>query len=213
MAQSFGQSKTTRRTLHYYALVTRKHKGLYLGMVLSTITYVALLSYANPYVMSLVVDRISLEPVAPDQVFAVFGPFIVALLLINVCGQTASKLQDYTLWKLEIAVSYDLATMCFDALSNQSMSFHSNRFGGTLVSQTTKFMSAYNQLIEGINFPFIPVGVSIASICIALLPRVPVYVIILMALLVVYATVSYIMYRRILNLNEEAAGAQNQLSG
>ncbi len=199
--------------MHYYALVTRKHKGLYLGMVLSTITYVALLSYANPYVMSLVVDRISLEPVAPDQVFAVFGPFIVALLLINVCGQTASKLQDYTLWKLEIAVSYDLATMCFDALSNQSMSFHSNRFGGTLVSQTTKFMSAYNQLIEGINFPFIPVGVSIASICIALLPRVPVYVIILMALLVVYATVSYIMYRRILNLNEEAAGAQNQLSG
>ena len=213
MAESFGAQETTRRTLHYYWLVTRKHLGLYVAMLLSTVGYIALLSYGNPYVMSLVVDRISAEPVAADQVFAVFGPYIAALLLINVVGQASSKLQDYTLWKLEIAVSYDLATMCFDALSNQSMSFHSNRYGGTLVSQTTKFMSAYNQLIEGINFPFIPVVVSIASICVVLGPRVPVYVLILMVLLLAYACVSYYMYKRILNLNEQAAGAQNQLSG
>ena len=213
MAKSFGNQETTRRTLHYYWLVTRQHLGLYIVMVLSTMGYVALLSYANPYVMSLVVDRISAEPVAADQVFEVFGPYIAALLAINICGQASSKLQDYTLWKLEIAVSYDLATMCFDALCNQSMSFHSNRFGGTLVSQTTKFMSAYNQLIEGINFPFIPVFVSVVSICVVLAPRVPVYVVILMVLLVTYACVSYYMYKRILNLNEQAAGAQNQLSG
>ena len=213
MAESFGAQETTRRTLHYYWLVTRKHLGLYVAMLLSTVGYIALLSYGNPYVMSLVVDRISAEPVAADQVFTVFGPYIAALLLINVVGQASSKLQDYTLWKLEIAVSYDLARMCFDALSNQSMSFHSNRFGGTLVSQTTKFMSAYNQLIEGINFPFIPVVVSIASICVVLGPRVPVYVLILMVLLLAYACVSYYMYKRILNLNEQAAGAQNQLSG
>ena len=213
MAKSFGSQATTRRTLHYYWQVTRRHLGLYVAMVLSTIGFGVLLTYGNPYVMSLIVDRISAEPVAADQVFDVFGPYIVALLLINVFGQAASKLQDYTLWKLEIAVSYDLATMCFDALSNQSMSFHSNRFGGTLVSQTTKFMAAYNQIVEGINFPFLPVLESVVFICIILGPRVPAYVVVLMLLLVLYATVSYLMYRRILNLNEQAAGAQNQLSG
>ena len=213
MAKSFGSQQTTRRTLHYYWQVTRNHLGLYITMVLSTIGFGILLTYGNPYVMSLIVDRISAEPVAADQVFNVFGPYIVALLAINVCGQAASKLQDYTLWKLEIAVSYDLATMCFDALSNQSMSFHSNRFGGTLVSQTSKFMAAYNQIVEGINFPFLPVLESVVFICIVLGPRVPVYVVILMVLLVLYGTVSYLMYRRILNLNEQAAGAQNQLSG
>ncbi len=213
MAQSFGAQQTTRRTLHYYWQVTRKHLGLYVAMVLSTIGFGVLLTYGNPFVMSLIVDRISAEPVAPDRVFNVFGPYIVALLAINVLGQGASKLQDYTLWKLEIAVSYDLATMCFDALSNQSMSFHSNRFGGTLVSQTTKFMAAYNQLLEAINFPFFPVLESVVFICIILSPRVPVYVAILMTLLLLYAAISYLMYRRILNLNEQAAGAQNQLSG
>ena len=213
MGKGFGGQRTTQRTLHYYWQVTRKHLGLYVTMVLSTIGFGILLSYGNPYVMSLIVDRISAEPVAADQVFSVFGPYIAALLAINVCGQAASKLQDYTLWKLEIAVSYDLATMCFDALSNQSMSFHSNRFGGTLVSQTTKFMAAYNQIVEGINFPFLPVLESVVFICVVLGPRVPIYVVILMVLLTLYGTVSYLMYRRILNLNEQAAGAQNQLSG
>jgi len=204
---------TTRRTLRYFWKVTKAHLGLFLALVASTLAFVALLSYANTYVMSLVVDRVSGEPVAASDVLGVFGPYIVALILINLLGQVASKLQDYTLFKLEIAVSYDLATMCFDALCNQSMSFHSSRFGGTLVSQTSKFMSAYTQLIETLGFPFLPVVCSVAFTCAVLVPRVPIYVAILLALLVVYAAVSYVMYRRILSLNESAAGAQNDLSG
>ena len=93
------------------------------------------------------------------------------------------------------------------------MSFHSNRFGGTLVSQTTKFMSAYQLLLETITFPFLPVVCSVVFTCAILAPRVPVYVAILMVLLAVYAGVSYYMYKRILHLNEQAAGAQNHLSG
>ena len=207
------QQSTTRRTLHYYWQVTRKHKGLFWGLIVSTFLFVALLSYGNPYVMSLVVDRVSEGGVGPDEVFSAYGPYIVALIAINVFGQAASKFQDYTLYKLEIAAAYDLATMSFDALCNQSMSFHSNRFGGTLVSQTSKFMSAYQQIIETIMFPFLPVMCSVIFTCGILAPRVPVYVAILMALLAVYATVSYIMYKRILSLNEKAASAQNQLSG
>lgn len=208
-----AKSSLTRRTLHYYWQVTRRHKVLFAALMASTFAFVALLSYGNPYVMSLIVDQVSAQPVEADQVFTVFGPYIVALILINVFGQAASKLQDYTMYKLEIAASYDLATMSFDALCNQSMSFHSNRFGGTLVSQTTKFMSAYQQLIETIMFPFLPVLCSVIFTCGILLPRVPLYVVILMVLLAVYASISYYLYKRILSLNEKAASAQNQLSG
>ena len=206
-------ASTTKRTLHYYWQVTRKHFGLFSLLMVSTFLFVALLSYGNPYVMSLVVDKVSAGPVPSDQVFSVFGPFIFALIAINVCGQAASKLQDYAMYKLQIAASYDLATMSFDALCNQSMSFHSNRFGGTLVNQTAKFMSAYQLLLETITFPFLPVACSIIFTCAILAPRVPVYVAILMALLALYACVSYYMYKRILHLNEQAAGAQNHLSG
>ena len=208
-----AKTSLTRRTLHYYWKVTRRHKALFAALMVSTFAFVALLSYGNPYVMSLIVDQVSAQPVEADQVFTVFGPYIVALILINVFGQAASKLQDYTMYKLEIAASYDLATMSFDALCNQSMSFHSNRFGGTLVSQTSKFMSAYQLLLETITFPFLPVICSVIFTCGILLPRVPLYVAILMVLLAVYASISYYLYKRILSLNEKAASAQNQLSG
>ncbi len=204
---------TTRRTLHYFWLVTRRHFGLFALLVFSTLFFGGFQTYMNPFVMGLIVDRVSAAPVAADQVFVVFGPYIAALVLVNICGQTCSKLQDYSLWKLEIAVSYDLATMSFDALSNQSMTFHSNRFGGTLVSQTSKFMAAYNQLVEALVHPFLPVFGSVVFVCVLLGPRVPLYVVILMALFAVYGTVSYIMYKRILHLNEKAAKAQNDLSG
>lgn len=213
MAKSFGQSPTTRRTLHFFWAATRKHLGLFVGLIFATVAFGFLLTYANPYLMSLIVDRVAAEPVPADQVFVVFGPYIAALIAVNLVGQACSKLQDYTLWKLEIAVNYDLATQAFDALCNQSMSFHSNRYGGTLVSQTTKYMNAYNQLIEIVTWPILPLTEAIVFICILLGPRVPLYTAILMCMLAIYAFVSYRMYKRILNLNEEAAGAQNQLSG
>ena len=203
----------TRRTLHYYWLATRNHQGLFWGLIASTIGFCGFLSYGNPYVMSLIVDRIGAGPVAADEVFAVFGPYIAALIAINLAGQACSKLQDYTMWKLQIAVNYDLATMAFDCLCNQSLSFHSNRFGGTLVAQTSKFMSAYTLLLNTITFPFLPIVCSVVFTCSLLFPVVPLYTVVLMGLLAVYAAVSYIMYKRILHLNEQAAGAQNQLSG
>ncbi|WP_165253886.1 ABC transporter ATP-binding protein [Adlercreutzia sp. ZJ304] len=213
MNSTRNNHSATRRTLHYFWIATRNHLGYFVALLLSTIGFVGFLTYGNPYVMSLIVDRVAEGSVASDQVFSVFGPYIAALILINVCGQTCSKLQDYVSWKLQIAVNYDLATMAFDALSNQSMSFHSSRFGGTLVSQTSKFMSAYTLLINTIVFPFLPVCCSVTFTCLLLLPLVPVYVGILMVLLVIYASVSYLMYKRILHLNEKAAAAQNRLSG
>ena len=100
-----NRSTITRRTLHYYWQVTRKHFGLFAALMASTFLFVALLSYGNPYVMSLVVDRVSAGSVESDQVFAIYGPYIAALIAINVLGQAASKLQDYTMYKLEIAAS------------------------------------------------------------------------------------------------------------
>ena len=73
----------TSRTIHYFWLVTRKHFGLFLLVILSTIGFTGFLSYGNPYVMSLIVDQISSNPVPDDQVFSVYGPFIIALILIN----------------------------------------------------------------------------------------------------------------------------------
>ncbi|MBQ6582903.1 MAG: ABC transporter ATP-binding protein [Mogibacterium sp.] len=208
------RSKTTiRRTLHYFWSVTRTQPGMFLLSILSTFGYVAMLTYANSYFMGRIVDRVTASPVAPDEVFPVFGSYILALIVVNAIGQICSKLQDYSVWKMEIRANYDLATYCFDTLSNQSMTFHTNRYGGSLVSQTTKFMSAFSQLLEIIIYSVLPLCFSVIMIIVMLVRPVPYYVLILMIILVIYVTIAYIMYRRVLPLNAAAAAAQNDLSG
>jgi len=213
MSKKTKKQTTLKRTLHYYWWVTSKHWVLFATSVISTLGFVFFLSYANPYIVGLVVDKVSVESITPDQILPVFGPYIFLLIGANVLGQFFSKLQDYTVWKLELKANYALATYVFDRLSNQSMTFHTNRFGGSLVSQTQKFISAYTTLLESSIYAVIPIVSSAVFTMIMLSSRVPLYVIILFALLIIYVFAAYKMYKRILPLNAKAAGAQNVLSG
>lgn len=203
----------TMRTLHYFWMATKKMPGFFLLDIITTFGYVALLTYVNNYLMGRVVDRVGAEPVAASEVFHVFWPYILSFVVVNALGQVCSKMQDYSVWKLEIKANYELATYCFDTLSNQSMTFHANRYGGSLVSQTTKFMSAYTLLAETVTYSVMPSFFSVLLAVIFLLPLVPLYVLALLIMLTIYVIVAYTMYKRILPINEKAASAQNSLSG
>ncbi|NTU88823.1 MAG: ABC transporter ATP-binding protein [Actinobacteria bacterium] len=213
MKQNGGKTSIIRRTLHHYWNVSVTQWGTFALAVLCTLGFVGLLSYGNPYIVGLIVDRVGTGTVTSDQVFAVFGPYMIALIALNILGQVCSKMQDYCVWKLEIRANYDLATHAFETLSNQSMTFHSNRFGGSLVSQTSKFMSGYNTLLESLIYAIIPITSSAVFTIVLLAGVVPLYVIILVVLLVTYVMVAYQLYKRVLPLNAAAAGAQNMLSG
>ena len=203
----------TARSLHYYWQATKNHMGFFLLLIFSTGMFVGCLTYGNPYMMGKIVDRVSQGYVPPDQLYETYAPYLISLVLINLAGQAGSKLQDYATYKLNILVTYDLSIECFDCLCNQSVAFHSSNYGGALVSATSKFLSAYQELIRNINYPFMPMLMSVSCTCILLIPLVPQYVAILMTILCIYAFISYRMYKRILYLNEKASLAQNSLSG
>ncbi len=204
---------TIRRTLHWFWWVTKKRPFATFMAVFTSVTYTALLTYANAWVMGLIVDRVQAEPVPAERVFDVFTPYIVALLLVNAVGQACSKLQDWSVMKLEMSGNYHLARLCFDTLSNQSMTFHTSRYGGSLVSQTSRFMNGYSGLVDVVVYSLIPTLASIVCTVVLLWPASPLFVLILFALLVLYVVIAYTMYRRILPLSANTAAAQSKLSG
>ncbi|MGN0287197.1 MAG: ABC transporter ATP-binding protein [Atopobiaceae bacterium] len=204
---------TIRRTMHYFWKVSCMRRGALVLSVVSSVGYIVLLSFVNTYVMGLVVDRVQAAPVAPDQVMQVFAPYVLAFLVVNAAGQTLSKLQDYSVYKLEINGDYQLSRLCFDTLSNQSMTFHNSRFGGSLVSQTSRFVSGYSQLVDVLVYAFIPTVASVVATVAMLAPVVPLYVVILLVMMAGYLAVAYGLYKKILPLSSQAASAQNKLSG
>ena len=201
------------RTLARFWDVTRQRPFIAALAVITSAGYVLLLTFANTWVMSLIVDRVQAAPVAADQVMEVFGPYVLALISVNLVGQIFSKLQDYSVYKLEINGNYQLARLCFDTLSNQSMTFHTSRFGGSLVSQTSRFMSGYTGLVDVTVYSLIPTIVSVVCTVVVLAPLVPSFTVILIVLMVVYVAFVWAMYKRILPLSAAAARAQNKLSG
>ena len=204
---------TVRRTLHWFWWVTKKRPFATFMAVLTSVGYTALLTYANTWIMGLIVDRVQAQPVTADQVWSTFGPYVVALLLVNALGQAASKLQDWSVMSLELNGNYHLARLCFDTLSNQSMTFHTGRFGGSLVSQTSRFMGGYTGLVDVVVYSLIPTLASIVCTIVLLAPVAPLFVLILFVLLIVYVLVAYTMYQRILPLSAATSAAQNKLSG
>ncbi len=203
----------TRRTLERYWEVTTIQGLTFLANVLVTLGYVFFLTFASPLVVGKVVDLVATGGVGPDRVWEVFGPYVALFVCANVAGQVCSKLQDYTCARLEIRASYELARRSFDVLSNQSMTFHTNRFGGSLVSATQKYVGAYATLMDTFTYSLLP-GVATVAMTIALLaPLVPAYVVLLAAVLAIYVVVVLKLYRKILPINAAASAAQNHLSG
>ena len=204
---------TTWRTLQRYWDVTRIQLPLFLANVAVTLGYVGFLTFANPYIVGEVVDIVGAGGVAADDVWTVFGPYIAALVGVNVAGQVCSKLQDYTCARLEIRAAFELGRRAFDTLSNQSMTFHTNRFGGSLVSSTQKYISAYSLLMDNFTYSLLPTAATAVLTLALLAPLVPAYVAVLAAVLAVYVCVVFKLYRKILPINAAAASAQNRLSG
>ena len=207
------QPNLTRRSLYYYWKVTRLQLPMFILSVVSTIAYVFFLSFINPMMLAHVVDSVQADPVAADQVLQEFWSYILIFLAVNLAGQAGSKLQDWTVWKLQLRANYELASMAFEQLSKQSMNFHNNRFGGSLVSATTKFINGYSTLIETFVYAWLAI-VSTAVFTVAILtPIVPLYVGILSILLAIYVIAANTLFKKILPLNAIAATAQNKLSG
>ena len=203
----------TRHTLHYFWGVTRIQLPMFVLDVAVTLGYVFFLTFANPLIVGAIVDRVGAGGVAAEDVLPVFGPYIAALIAVNVAGQVCSKLQDYACAKLEIRAGYELGRQAFDTLSNQSMTFHTNRFGGALVSSTQKFISAYSLLMDNFTYSALPTA-STAVLTIAMLaPLAPAFVAILVVVLAAYVAIVFKLYRKILPINAAASAAQNRLSG
>ena len=213
MLKTGRRASATRRTLHYYWGVTRVQLPMFIANVAVTLGYVFFLTFANPLIVGAIVDRVGAGGVGADEILPVFGPYIAALVLVNVAGQACSKLQDYTCARLEIRAGYELGRQAFDTLSNQSMTFHTNRFGGSLVSSTQKFISAYSLLMDNFTYGALPGAATVAFTIAMLVPLVPVYVALLTVVLVAYVVIVFKLYRKILPINAAASAAQNRLSG
>jgi ATP-binding cassette, subfamily B, bacterial len=109
--------------------------------------------FIGPFIISLLLEKLQTGTLQLDSAWPLIGLFAATQLYGEVIGW---RINLYCAWTMETAAQRDLYQKIFQALTNQSLSFHSNRFGGALVSQTTKLIGGFERFWDTIIFQLVP---------------------------------------------------------
>ena len=119
----------------------------------------------------------------------------------------------YLVWTFETAMQRDLYARCFSKLTNQTLFFHSNKFGGSLVSQTNKLVGAVESFWDTIIWSILPLVVSLVGSIIVLSTLLWQYALFLLIFSIVFSIVVYYGSKPMAKLTKKEAKASNKLNG
>ena len=139
------------------------------------------------------------------------------IALYSVSGLWSSvigwRLVLYLVWTFETAMQRDLYARCFSKLTNQTLFFHSNKFGGSLVSQTNKLVGAIESFWDTIIWSVLPLVVSLVGSIIVLSTLLWQYALFLLIFSIVFSIVVYYGSKPMAKLTKKEAKASNKLNG
>jgi len=209
-----NRKTVARRTLHYYWREIKRQWRYNLSLLFVMPTAIFLNTYATTWIMSIVINRLTTDPPGADQIFTVFAPFLLLYIAAIVVGELICwRLVLWLCWKGEVLAMVDLRKQCFDHLSEQSINFHNDKFGGSLVTQTTRFVSAYERLCDTIIWQIIPLIASFAFALTILGFQLPLFALALAVLSGIFITIAWFSFKKVRTLNEQEAAASSRLTG
>lgn len=214
MTKKKADSAEIGLTLRLFWATIKNHKKYFIpAMILQPIAIFST-GYAGLYIISLVVNRLTTEAIPADQLFTTFLPYIITFVTIVGIGELVLwRLVMYLQWTMNDKVIYELNRKVFDALSEQSMEFHTNRFGGSLVSQANKFTGAFARLADLYLFNIAPMIYAFVFTFVILAPILPLFALALAVFAIVFMSIAWLSFRSIRELNVVEAETHNKVSG
>lgn len=204
---------TVFRTMHYYWREIVKYKWYSLGTFLITPVVVFIRAVLAPLIFADLIEKVSQGLPLNELLPIALGEVIFFFVLYTFNKVVLEELRLYWCWKMQLMALYDLADLCFDAISEQSMQFHSDRFSGSLVSQTNKFVWAFERLTDVFIWDFWPMLIYILMVVFVMAPQAPWFAIGLVVFVIVYAVIAGLSFRKIGHLNDDEADAEAKQTG
>lgn len=213
MSKEKNEKSTVTRTLHYFWQEIKRYKWLSLIALVTTVLIVFVNSILGPLVFADLIGKVSetsdLASILPE----LMKEAIFYLVCYGVSNLILDQIRLFTCWRMEIKSMYDLANDCFRVVSEQSMQFHSDRFSGSIVTQTNKFVGAFERLWDVIVWEIVPLISRVVMTILVMWPLSPWFAVGIVTLLVFYTIIAGGSYRGIGHLNDEEAEAQAKQTG
>ncbi len=205
---------TAQRTVRLYIAHAWRYPTKVIGVLVTVPLTILIYQFIPPLIVSNILTRLSARDYIEDQLWESFGPNLVAYAALVLIGGTFMwRVVDWFAWRLEANVQRDLANKIYDHLLSQSADFHANRFGGSLVSQTSKLLGGYVRMADTTIFQVIPLLSSLVFASAFLMPRAPYYVLALLMFTGIYVVAAIFITRSVRKLNSKHAAAESRQTG
>ena len=172
---------------------------------------VAMNIFAGPLIIAQLLSIIQHNQLHDTKsLWTLIALYSVSELWTSVIG---NRLITYIVWTFETAMQRDLYAQCFSKLTNQTLFFHSNKFGGSLVSQTNKLVGAVERFWDTIIWSILPLVISLVGSIIILSTLLWQYALFLLIFSIVFSLVVYYGSKPMAKLTKKEAKASNKLNG
>ncbi len=166
--------------------------------------------FVGPYVISLLLTQIQDGTVTWQSGWPLVVAYGISQLIGHVIGW---RIALYTTWSFEVKAMKRLWQRVFDHLTAQSIGFHSDRFSGSLVSQTNKLTSAFEMFWDTVVWQVVPVLTTVVSAVVITAFILPWYAVFLLVMTVFFAGFVIYSARTMERLNVIEAQASTRMTG
>lgn len=204
----------TLKTAGLYWNHAWRYKRYVVGILIILPIAVLTEQFLNTMVLASILDRLSSGNFDPNNLVGSFGLSVVTYTALMVVGGTIGwRVIDIFNWKLEGNVQTDLAHRVYSHLLNQSANFHANRFSGSLVSQTSKFLGGYIRIADTTIYQVYQLFISLIFSIIILAPRAPIFAAVLLLFAIVYMISGLFVTRKVRKLTGVHAASESRQTG
>ncbi len=202
--------QVTKQTFVGFWRFTKRYKFRFSVAAGGAVLAVVAQSIAAPYIVSRTFAKLQSGFSSRHAIdFSSFSKYLVYYAITMLLGVILWRIQSYFTWQLEIQVKYDMINAIFSHLGRMSQRFHSDRFSGALVSQSTKYVNAFERMMDDFIWNILPGLATLVFSVLVLLFISPVFAGGALVLSLIYIG---LMYRRItkqMPVNTRAAEAES----
>ena len=198
------------RVLHYFWLALMQHKIRTILLIVLIPVNIFVYNIVIPGGMSEIIGKLS----AGDFEIANYTEVLIATLIPMLLNNLfLVRILDWLDWSLDAKCGEYLSQMAFNAVINQSMTFHANHFSGSLTSQANKLANAFIDFKSNIVWDVYPLILTIIYAIVAAILICPSFALVLMIFAVLFTTIALVLYRKTAYREEEMASAENKQTG
>ncbi|MEI6237626.1 MAG: ABC transporter ATP-binding protein, partial [Candidatus Saccharibacteria bacterium] len=202
--------ETVRKTIRLYLSAVLKYK-LWLTLHLFTVCAAVFCgSIVLPYIISRGVNALPGFVQNGGEFWPTFGNIIILFIVFQILAWMLWRTSGLAIVKLEIPVMRDLNQKVFNHLTTMSYRFFTNAFGGSLVSQTNRFVSCFERLYDVLVFDFVGIMVRFVFSSIVLFSFAPSVAVGLIIWSILFVASSLLLSIKKLPLSKKAAANQSK---